>query len=187
MLEARVYITDKDVFITNGDNRIIQSRFVKPEPNCEASDYDLCFLNPLYKDDTNLEPAPHRFYYDERFSHTSLVYPVGTSVLPFRNQNYYIQREQARGEDVSDWARCPPRPEWFPEYGERHPIIQQVKTFTLEDFRRLAGEFPALKRAEERRLLVERMKINEGRNKNLDTLPDYVLAMLNTEPRLRKV
>ncbi len=168
MPEVRVYITDKDIFITNGNNRIFQSRFIQPEPNCESSDCDLRFFDSFHN----------------KLNHSSLIYSPGMEVLPIYTPEYSLERAQLREEDTSDWKDIPPVPRWFPKYEMKYPLIQTVKTYTLEEYRKAAADFPSLKDAEERRVEEEIKKIKDGRNKSLDTLADFFLSSLDAKPRL---
>lgn len=171
MSEVRIYTTDKDIFIVNGNNRIFQSKFISPALNCESSDYNLHFLDSS----------------QNRLNHSSLVYSPGLAVIPVYIPYYSLERARLSGEDTSQWKEVPSNPIWFPEYEKKYPLIKIVQHCTLEEYRRLAADFPALKDVEQRRLEEEIKKVRDGRNKSLDTLADFIQSTLNAGPRLRSV
>ncbi|HLD72052.1 MAG TPA: hypothetical protein VJA23_00555 [Candidatus Nanoarchaeia archaeon] len=171
MSEVRVYTTDKDIFIVNGNNRIFQSKFISSESNCESSDCNLHFFDSS----------------QNRLNHSSLIYSPGIAVLPVYIPHYSLERAQLSGADTSDWTHYPSNPIWLPEYEKEYPIIKVVRHCTLEEYRRVVADFPALKDVEKRRVEEEIKKVRDGRNKNLDTLADFFQSTLNAGPRLRSV
>lgn len=161
MADFRVYIAEKDIFLTTDKNVILWGKTITPTQR-------------LYLYYLGTEKGKQSGHLD--LQHSEMIYAPGTTVVPI-----YDHFRQARDAGISthDWARVPGQRNKCPvEYGGVYPVVRDFKLLSPAEYADFEEKYSSLKAEEDERVEEEIRKIREGRNKTLDSMVDFLLTQI---------